>query len=176
MKTSSMAWRNIWRTRRRTIVTTAAMTLALLFTIVYSGMVEGMLVKLEADTLDFEVGAGQVFASGYQDNPSLYTRIDDAGEVLRKLDEAGLAATARLLGDGLAVSGEYSAGVQIRGIDIVQDGRVLVLSGQIAQVAWLDGADPLGVVIGRKLTHRTFLSRPDRRPAPEKPCGWCFGS
>ena len=85
-----MAWRNIWRNRRRTIVTTAAMTLTLLVTILYSGMVEGMLVNLEADALDFEVGAVQVFARGYQDNPSLYRRIDDADDVVRKLGEAGM--------------------------------------------------------------------------------------
>jgi ABC-type lipoprotein release transport system permease subunit len=148
-----MAWRNIWRNRRRTIVTTAAMALVLLVTILYSGMVEGMLVNLEADALDFEVGAVQVFARGYQDKPSLYRRIDDADDVVRKLGEAGLAATARLLGAGLAASGEFSAGVQIRGIDIEHDGRVLVLSGQVAEGAWLDGGDPLGVVIGRKLAH-----------------------
>ena len=153
MKTSRMAWRNIWRNRRRTIVTTAAMTLTLLVTILYSGMVEGMLVNLEADALDFEVGAVQVFARGYQDNPSLYRRIDDADDVVRKLGEAGMAATARLLGAGLAASGEFSAGVQMRGIDIERDGRVLVLSEQVAEGAWLDGEDPLGVVIGRKLSH-----------------------
>lgn len=153
MKTSRMAWRNIWRNRRRTLVTTAAMTLALLVTILYSGMVEGMLVNLEADALDFEVGAVQVFARGYQDNPSLYRRIDDADDVVRRLGEAGLAATARLLGAGLAASGEFSAGVQMRGIDIEQDGRVLALSGQVAEGAWLDGEDPQGVVIGRRLAH-----------------------
>ncbi len=153
MKTTRMAWRNIWRNRRRTIVTTAAMTLALLVTILYSGMVEGMLVNLEADALDFEVGAVQVFARGYQDNPSLYRRIDDADDVVRKLGEAGLAATPRLLGAGLAASGEFSAGVQLRGIDIAQDGKVLLLSEQVAVGAWLDGQEPLGVVIGRKLAH-----------------------
>ncbi len=153
MKTSRLAWRNIWRNRRRTIVTTGAMTLALLVTILYSAMGEGMLVNLESDALDFEMGAVQVFADGYQDNPSLYRRIDDADDVVRKLGEAGLAATARLLGAGLAASGEFSAGVQIRGIDLAQDGKVLVLGEQVAAGAWLDSEDPLGVVIGRKLAH-----------------------
>ena len=154
-----MAWRNIWRNRRRTVVTTAAMGLALLVTILYSGMVEGMLVNLEADALDFEVGAVQIFAEGYQDNPSIYRRIGDADDIVEGLGEAGLAATGRLLGAGLAASGEFSAGVQLRGIDIEQDGRVLVLGEQVAEGKWLDAGDPLGVVIGRKLA-RTLGAAP----------------
>jgi ABC-type lipoprotein release transport system permease subunit len=159
MKTSRMAWRNIWRNRRRTVVTVAAMTLTLLVTILYSGMVEGMLVNLEADTLDFEVGAVQVFARGYQDNPSLYRRIDDADEVVRKLGESGLAAAPRLLGAGLAASGEFSAGGQIRGLDVARDGKVLVLGEQVAAGEWLDELDPRGVVVGRKLA-RTLGAAP----------------
>ena len=69
VNTWKMAWRNILRNKRRTTVTIAAMSVAVFITIVYSSLVAGMLVQLQSDTLDFELGAVQIFAPGFQDKP-----------------------------------------------------------------------------------------------------------
>ena len=71
MQTLRMAWRNIWRNTRRTVVTIAAMSVAIFITLHYSALVGGMLVQMQSDSLDFETGAVQVFAPGYQDRPSI---------------------------------------------------------------------------------------------------------
>jgi len=151
MKITRMAWRNIWRNRRRTAVTTGAMALALFVTILYSGLVDGLLVNMERDLLDYEVGDIQVFARGYQDAPSLFTSMEDAGSLVTALNRAGLPSCARLIGTGLAAAGDSSAGVQLRGIDVEKDAAVLALAGQVARGEWLSTADPAGVVLGRRL-------------------------
>jgi ABC-type lipoprotein release transport system permease subunit len=151
MKITRMAWRNIWRNRRRTAVTTGAMALALFVTILYSGLVDGLLVNMERDLLDYEVGDIQVFARGYQDAPSLFTSMEDAGSLVTALNRAGLPSCARLIGTGLAAAGDSSAGVQLRGIDVERDAAVLALAGQVARGEWLSTADPAGVVLGRRL-------------------------
>jgi len=153
MSTWKMAWRNIWRNRRRTTVTIAAMTLAVFLTIGYSGLVDGMLVQMQSDTLDFETGAVQVFAPGYQDRPSIYTGIVDTAAILARLDAAGIPATPRLIGAGLVAAGDASAGAVFYGVDLVRDPKVLALSGQVLHGQWLDATAGKGVVIGRKLAH-----------------------
>ena len=146
-----MAWRNLWRNKRRSTVTIAAMSVAVFVTIIYSGLVAGMLVQMESDTLDFELGAVQIFAPGYQDRPSLYTHIDDTPSVLQRLEEAGLRAAPRLLGGGLVAHGDASAGALLRGVDLARDPGVLALSEQVFEGNWLDARHPKGAVIGRRL-------------------------
>ncbi|MBI5497572.1 MAG: ABC transporter permease [Deltaproteobacteria bacterium] len=153
MRTFQLAWRNIWRNRRRTLVTVGAMTIALVCTTLYGAMVQGYLATLERDALDAEMGVAQVFAPGYQERPSIYAVIPDADALVARLDAAGMTACARLLGGGLVAAGESSAGAQFRGIDVQRDAAVLVVSRGVVDGAWLDEADPAGVVLGRRLAH-----------------------
>lgn len=151
MRVFRLAWRNVWRNRRRTIVTVSAMTLALLVLILYAGLMEGMVRDMESDILDLEVGDVQIHADDYRENPSLYTRIEDPEALLEPLDEAGFAASARLLGFGLAAAEESSAGASFRGIDVERDARVSQVNREVAEGRWLDPGDPRGVVLGRRL-------------------------
>ncbi len=146
-----MAWRNVGRNRRRTVVTVAAMSLALLVMILYAGLMEGYLRGMERSILDLEVGDMQIFAGDYRENPSIYTRIEDPDALLGPLDEAGFAASARLLAFGLAAAGDSSAGVSFRGVDVERDARVSLIHQQLADGRWLDPADRAGVVLGRRL-------------------------
>jgi putative ABC transport system permease protein len=146
-----MAWRNVWRNRRRTLVTIGAMSLALFVMILYAGLVEGYLRNMERNILDLEVGDVQVFASGYRDNPSIYTRIENPDTLLDPLEADGFPATARLLAFGMAAAGESSAGVSFRGVDVERDARVSLVHQQVARGSWLDPEDPHGVVLGRRL-------------------------
>ncbi|MEW5851772.1 MAG: FtsX-like permease family protein [Myxococcota bacterium] len=151
MGTFRLAWRNIWRHKRRTGITLAALSLALVFTVLYGSMMEGYMVNMEQGALDFDIGGAQVFAPGYQDKPSIHTRMADAADIVQRLEQQGIPAAARLLASGLVASGEASAGAQLRGIDLARDTRVLSINTQLKEGRWLDGADPRGVVLGVKL-------------------------
>jgi ABC-type lipoprotein release transport system permease subunit len=151
MGTFKIAWRNIWRNQRRTSVTVAAMALAVFVTLGYSTLMAGMIRQMESDALDFELGAVQVLAPGYQDRPSLHTSIADTQDVLSRLRKAKLVATSRLLGAGLVASGDASAGASLRGVDLVHDPEVLSVSQHVMEGQWLAASDPKGVVVGRKL-------------------------
>jgi ABC-type lipoprotein release transport system permease subunit len=151
MSVFKMAWRNVWRNQRRSLVTMAAMTLALCVEILYSGGVTGFLQGMEDDVLDLEVGDMQVFAGDYLDKPAIYTAIEDPDTLLAQLDKIGYPASARLLGGGLAAAGEFSAGVALRGVDVMQDAKITLIGEKVADGTWLDPADAHGVVIGRRL-------------------------
>lgn len=151
MNPFTLAWRNVWRNRRRSLVTISAMSFALMIMILYSGLVAGYMGGMERKMLDLEIGDIQVHAEDYRRKPSLYTRIDDDQRILKELEAAGLPASGRLLGAGLAAVGDASAGVAFRGIDPEQDAKVSAVGRHVAQGEWLDAADPHGVVIGRRL-------------------------
>jgi ABC-type lipoprotein release transport system permease subunit len=151
MRVFRMAWRGVWRNRRRTLVTVAATSFGLLVMILYHGFMEGYLRSMERSVLDFEVGDVQIFADDYRENPSIYTRIDDPDTVLARLRAEGIPASARLLAFGMAASGDASAGVSFRGIDVEQDAGVSRIQEQLARGEWLEAADSRGVVLGRRI-------------------------
>lgn len=151
MNVLKMAWRNVWRNHRRSGLTIAAMALALMVELLYSGLVTGMVAGMEDDAVEMDLGDVQVLAPGYLTRPSIYDVVPDHDTIISTLEAEGYRATPRLYGGGLAGAGEASSGVQLVGIDPVRDAATLSLSTAIAEGAWLDAADPKGVVIGRGL-------------------------
>jgi putative ABC transport system permease protein len=147
----TMAWRNLWRNKRRTFVTIAAMALALFVELLYSGLIVGMMSGMQEDVVELELGDLQVHAPAYLERPSLYEFMPRSDALLAHLDELGYPATPRLLGGGLAASGEFSAGVALRGIDVAREARVSRIADHVMEGAWVDPADPKGVVIGNRL-------------------------
>jgi len=159
VSTFKLAWRNIWRNRRRTVVTIAAMSIAMIATINYSGLMDGYVHGMERNILDFAFGDIQIHAPGYRDKPSLYKRIKNPEELLKKLDAAKLPGSARLLAAGLGALKETSAGVMLIGLDVSRDARVSKIPGQVQRGEWLSDEDPHGVVLGRRLA-RTLNANP----------------
>lgn len=151
MNVLKMAWRNVWRNHRRSGLTIAAMALALMVELLYSGLVTGMVAGMEDDAVEMDLGDVQILAPGYLTRPSIYDVVPDHDAIIGALEDRGYRAAPRLFGGGLAGAGESSSGVQLVGIDPVRDAETLSLSTAIAEGAWLDASDPLGVVIGRGL-------------------------
>ena len=151
MKLLPQAIRNVSRTCQRTIVTTAAMGFAGFIMIFYASLMEGLLQASERNAVGMNLGDIQIHAEGYRYDPDLYKRIENAGALVRRLEQEGFHATQRVYGFGLAAAGSASAGVQLRGIDLDHEATVTQIHRHVMEGAWLDETDPRGVVIGRKL-------------------------
>ena len=159
MRILSMASRNVIRNWRRTLVTTLAMGFAGFIMILFASLTEGLLYTSERNAVDMNLGDMQIHAEGYRDDPDLYKRIDNASDLVRKLQQAGFHAAQRVYGFGLAAAGSASAGVQLRGIDLTNEATVTQIHKHVMQGNWLADTDPKGVVIGRKLG-RTLNVKP----------------
>ena len=146
-----MAWRNLWRNPRRSLVTMGTMTIALCALVTFSGLMSGMQRAMEANVVELETGDIQIFAPGYQEKPSLYSRIENPDALLRALNDAGYAATPRLRAAGLAAAGSSSSGALMIGVDVARDHKVSRVDREVDRGKWLDPADEKGVVIGRRL-------------------------
>ena len=159
MKILSIASRNVIRNWRRTLVTTLAMGFAGFIMILFASLTEGLLYTSERNAVAMNLGDMQIHAEGYRDDPDLYKRIDNAADLVRKLQQAGFHAAQRVYGFGLAAAGSTSAGVQLRGIDLTNEATVTQIHKHVMQGNWLADTDPKGVVIGKKLG-RTLNVKP----------------
>jgi ABC-type lipoprotein release transport system permease subunit len=153
MKILRMAWRNVWRNRRRSLVTISAMTLALTVMILYSALIEGYMQGMEHNLLALELGDIQIHHPEYQNDPSLYSRIEESDQIVSKLGRLGYPASPRLLGGALVAASQASAGALIRGLEVELDARVSEIGEHVAEGRWLTRDEPRRVVIGRRLAH-----------------------
>lgn len=159
MRILSMASRNVIRNWRRTLVTTLAMGFAGFIMILFASLTEGLLYTSERNAVAMNLGDMQIHAEGYRDDPDLYKRIDNASDLVKRLQQAGFHAAQRVYGFGLAAAGSSSAGVQLRGIDLTNEATVTQIHKHVMQGNWLADTDPKGVVIGKKLG-RTLNVKP----------------
>jgi len=128
-----------------------AMALALWVMVLYSALVEGYLTGMSADVLDFGIGDIQIHAEGYRDAPSLYDTIEDADEVIARLEGQDYRVAPRLIGGGLMASGEQSGGAGFIGIDVEREASTLRIPERLVEGDWVDPADPKGVVIDKRM-------------------------
>lgn len=156
MNTVQLAVRNVERKRARLLVTAGAMGLAGAFVIFFTCLLDGFYGTMVGNVVDNECAHLQAHAPGWRADPDLYNVIKADP---RALDAAGLAWAPRLSAFGLAAKGEASAGMEMRGIDCAREPRVSKLNTRLLLGAWLDPADPHGVVLGRRLAEK-LAARP----------------
>jgi ABC-type lipoprotein release transport system permease subunit len=124
----------------------------------FAALMAGMLQTSERNAVAMNLGDIQIHAEGYRDDPDLYNRIDNAADLVKKLQQAGFHATQRIYGFGLAAAGSTSAGVQMRGVNLKNEATVTQVHKHVMQGQWLTDSDPMGVVIGRKLARTLGVS------------------
>jgi ABC-type lipoprotein release transport system permease subunit len=151
MKILPLASRNLFRNWRRTLITTLAMGFAGMIMILFASLTQGLLKASERNAVAMDLGDIQIHAKGYRDDPDLYKRIRNAGEIINTLRGMGFHATQRLYGFGLAAAGSASSGVHLRGVYLSTESTVTQIHRHVLQGSWLDEKDPKGVVIGKKL-------------------------
>ena len=153
-----LAWRNIWRNRRRTIISVLALGLGVmaivsmhsLLEVAYAQMIRGITTGL--------IGHAQVHGRGYQNSPDMATLVPDPLTIEARLQQAvpGAQTERRVVGAGLAGSGETSTAVMVMGIEpgIASTDALL----KIEQGHGLTTTPAHGAVIGSGLARELRLS------------------
>jgi len=136
-----------------------AMGFAGFIMILFASLMEGLLQTSERNAVAMNLGDIQIHAEGYRDDPDLYKRIENADDLVSKLQQVGFYATQRVYAFGLAAAGSASSGVQLRGINLTNEATVTQIHKHVMQGDWLNDIDPKGVVIGKKLA-RTLGVKP----------------
>lgn len=152
------AWRNIWRNKRRTVISVLALTLGVtaivslnsVREIAYEAMIHGITKGL--------VGNVQVHGRGYQDSPEMTTVVPDPLAVEARLEGAlpGVQTERRVIGAGLASSGDVATAVVVLGIEPGTPGSQAALT--LRKGRTLGSAPAHEAVIGTALANELGLA------------------
>ena len=153
-----LAWRNIWRNTRRTVISVLALALGVTAIVcihsfqevAYEAMIRGVTSGL--------IGQAQVHGRGYQESPEMSNVVPDAVAVEARLKGAvpGTQTERRVLGAGLAGSGDVSTAVMVMGIEPQKPGARALLT--IEKGHGLDQSPAHEVVVGDGLARELDLA------------------
>lgn len=114
-----LAWRNIWRNGRRTAITVLALAMGVTAIVSIHSFREGAHSEIIRGLTKGLVGHMQVHGLGYQESPDTANVVADAAAVEAKILGAlpGAQAEKRVVGAGLAGSGDSATAVMVMGIE-----------------------------------------------------------
>lgn len=115
---ATMAWRNIWRNARRSIITMTAMSVGVAGIVGLYSYREAANEMMIRDITSGLLGSLQVHGKGYQEAPYIATVVQNPVQVEAALHGSlpGAQAERRVIGAGLAGSGDRSAPVMVFGL------------------------------------------------------------
>lgn len=158
-----LAWRNIWRNARRTAISVAALALGVTAIVTLHSFREVANAEMVRTLTHGMLGHAQVHGMGYQTTPELPNVVRDAVAVEARLAAAlpGTETEQRVLGAGLAGSGESATAAMVMGVEpekpgtrsvlTVKKGRGLSAAPAHEAVVGTGLADELGLAPGGEL-------------------------
>jgi ABC-type lipoprotein release transport system permease subunit len=153
-----MAWRNVWRNARRSLITMSALSVGvggLVGIYSYREIANAAIVN---DITTGLIGHIQIHGAGYQEAPSISTLVKNPVQVEAALHGAlpGAQTERRVIGAGLAGSGDHSAPAMVLGVQpgatalyVLDQGKDLAAKGQV--LIGKDLATELDVKVGSEL-------------------------
>jgi len=153
-----LAWRNIWRNTRRTLITVLALTFGIMALVTMNSFREVANAEMFRTITQGLVGHAQVHGRGYQESPDMSNLVPDPVAVEARLANAmpGVKTEKRVLGAGLAASGEVATAVMVTGIEPTNPSVGVLLSMKKGRAL---GPEPAReVVIGTTLAEQLGLA------------------
>jgi len=148
-------WRGLWSHPKRTMLMISIVALASLAVILMWAFSDGFVLSMTAAQVRLDQGAVRVFAVGYRDDPVPVRGLNDDELATVRRAVAGLPdvdAAPRLLVSGLLRSAHGASGVEVRGVDPVEEQRVTTLHQRIREGRYL--ADRGEIVLGLALAEQ----------------------
>ncbi|MCD5408936.1 ABC transporter permease, partial [Candidatus Bipolaricaulota bacterium] len=175
--TFRLAWRNLWRHPQRTALMISIVAFGSFCIIVVWGVTDGWLKTMTHAQISLDQGDLKVFSAGYRQDPvpgkglfpeALARAWAEVGKI------PGANAAPRLVLFGMLRSAYGAQGVEIRGVDPIQEPQVTELDRRIVEGDWLSGpgqlllsttlAKELDVRLGERVV---LLAQGERGPASQ---------
>jgi len=148
-----IAWRNVWRSKGRSLVVMGSIVVGIWALVVGSGFMNGFMVGYMKEAIDFDISNIQVHHPEFKQDYDIKYFIPNGKDKAEKMStwEGVEAATTRSIANGMIASPKKATGVQIRGIDKVNEAKVTSLDSLIVEGAYFEGISRNPIVIGSKL-------------------------
>ena len=155
----TLAVRNLFRQRRRTFITAVAIAVGLSMFIFFDSMLTGLRVDSEQNLILYETGSARITTEAFwedRENLPLKESIEQPGRLLQELEEAGYAATPRIVFSGELIlrkdpfPEDGSMQAKISAIDPERDGEVYEIVESLSDGRMLKRDEP-AVLLGQWL-------------------------
>lgn len=148
-----IAWRNVWRSKARSLIVIGSIVVGVWALLAGTGFMNGFMVSYMADAINHDVSNIQVHNPEFNQDKDIKFYVENAkakADEVREWPEVK-SATTRVLVNGMIASAKKASGVQIRGIDVDNEGLVTELDSLIIDGAYFEGIKRNPIVIGHKL-------------------------
>jgi len=148
-----IAWRNVWRSRGRSLVVMGSIIVGVWALLFGNGFMNGFMVGYMANIIENDVSNIQVHHPEFKIDFEIKYFIPDGAaksEQIRTWDGVR-GATTRILVNGMIASPKNASGIQIRGIDLVNEAVVTNLDSIISEGTYFEGIRRNPIVIGEKV-------------------------
>lgn len=154
-----MAWRNVWRNRARSITLICSVAVGLFAGVFVLAIYQGMLKSRVRTVIRDEVSHIQIHHPLFRnDYEAIYT-LPQMEKLEAQLQNVGQIEqlSARSIAEGMLATGTGSNGVEIRGVDPVNEREVSNLDEKIFEGAYFDTGLKNQLLIGGKLAEKMKL-------------------
>jgi len=148
-----IAWLNVWRSRGRSLVVMGSIVVGIWALIFGTGFMNGFMVGYMANIIENDVSNVQVHHSEFKKDFEIKYFISNGAKKADQMRgwDGVRAATTRTLVNGMIASPKKATGVQIRGIDTINEAIVTNLDSIIIEGTYFQGIKRNPIIVGSKL-------------------------
>jgi len=156
---TSLAWKNVWRSRKRSGIIIAAITFGLWGGLLAGAIMVGWGDSMVSTAIDRDLGHLQIHRPGFTADHDINDYIPQAEDIIStiKTIPGVVGVSGRTIVMAMAASPTSTFGVQIDGIDPVQAETVTNINSLIKEGSYLASDSRNNAVIGQKLAERLNL-------------------
>ena len=156
----AMAWRNIWRNKMRSLVIMLSVAVGLFAAIAVLALYKGMMQSRIRTVIDTETGHLQMHHPGFKGDLDPGFLVPDPEKIIGQLksDKNIKYISSRVVTTGMLSSPTGSSGVQINGVDTVDEAAVSGLAKKIREGGLQWKKKEKGILVGKKLATKMKLS------------------
>ena len=148
-----IAWRNVWRSKGRSFVVMGSIVVGIWALVVGNGFMNGFMVGYMKEAIEYDISNVQVHHPQFKEDYDVNFFIPEGTQKAAQMRAWGnvRAATTRIIVNGMIASPKKAAGVQIRGIDKMNERKVTSLDKLVVEGDYFEGVKRNPIVIGSKL-------------------------
>jgi len=152
----TIAWRNVWRSRRRSGILVASITVGICAGLLEMAILNGMAAQQVNAAVRTRLSHLQVHAAGFRNHEDVGLFVPGGDSVLAAVCSApGVeAAAGRAVLDAMAASATTARGVRLLGVDPAAERRVTDLPTRMVEGGWFGSPRHDAAVIGQRLARR----------------------
>lgn len=158
-----IAWRNLWRNSRRSMIVLISVIIGVVALIIMDALSIGMVAQMLENQIGSHVSHIQIHKNGFNDNKIIQNYLPNSEHVetvLQSIEEVE-HYSPRVLTFGLLSSATNSSGVNLVGIDPLEEEKVTKIKASMVEGDYLSGKER-EIVIGKKLAEKLGVELGDK--------------